>query len=70
MKNRVESSVITNSKWKSNWDLAKMESLALCMKDIEELLLGKGYLWWTSVGASLGLTSGLEEDQFCSIIFY
>lgn len=54
MKNRVESSIITNSKWKKNLE-AKMEiSLALCMKDIKELLLDKGYLWWTSVGTSLG----------------
>jgi hypothetical protein len=70
MKNKVESSIITNNKWKNNLDLAKMESLALCMKDIEELLLNKGYLWWINAGASLGLTNGLEEDQFCTIIFY
>jgi hypothetical protein len=69
MKNRVESSIITNSEWKNNLE-AKMESLALCMKDIEKLLLEKGYLWWTSVGASLGSTCGLEEDQFCTVIFY
>jgi hypothetical protein len=70
MKNRVESSIITNSEWQKNLE-AKMEiSLALCMKDIKELLLDKGYLWWISVGTSLGLTSGLEEDKFCTIIFY
>jgi hypothetical protein len=29
-------------------DWEKIESLALCMKDIKELLLDKGYLWWSN----------------------
>jgi hypothetical protein len=44
MKNKVENSIVTNSEWNNNLE-AKMESLALCMKDIEKLLLDKGYLW-------------------------
>jgi hypothetical protein len=40
MKNRVESSIITNNKWKNNFE-TNLWSLALCMKDIKELLLKK-----------------------------
>ncbi len=38
MKNRVESSIITNSKWKNNFEV-NLWRLALCMKDIKEFLL-------------------------------